>query len=106
VNVDSLPQSSYPSSPPKDRDSTLTGLHHENTIRLGFWKPETSSLANSALPAEVAKAKSNQQNPSVSNDGGYVLYVWEDELRKAGSCSNPRTRLNWTQHDTRPNGPK
>jgi hypothetical protein len=28
VNVDSLPQSSYPSSPPKDRDSTLTGLHH------------------------------------------------------------------------------
>jgi hypothetical protein len=27
VNVDSLPQSSYPSSPPKDRDSTLTGLH-------------------------------------------------------------------------------
>jgi hypothetical protein len=27
VNVDSLPQSSYPSSPPKDRDSTLMGLH-------------------------------------------------------------------------------
>jgi hypothetical protein len=27
LNVDSLPQSSYPSSPPKDRDSTLTGLH-------------------------------------------------------------------------------
>jgi hypothetical protein len=34
---------------------------------LGFWKPETGSLANSASPAE---AKSNQQNPSVSNDGG------------------------------------
>jgi hypothetical protein len=31
------------------------------------------SLANSASPAEVAKAKSNQQNPSVSNDGGSVL---------------------------------
>jgi hypothetical protein len=31
VNVDSLPQSSYPSSPPKDQDSTLTGLHqHAN----------------------------------------------------------------------------
>jgi hypothetical protein len=31
MNVDSLPQSSYPSSPPKDRDSTLTGLHqHTN----------------------------------------------------------------------------
>jgi hypothetical protein len=28
------------------------------------------SLANSASPAEVAKAKSNQQNLSVSNDGG------------------------------------
>jgi hypothetical protein len=28
MNVDSLPQSSYPSSPPKDRDSTLMGLHH------------------------------------------------------------------------------
>jgi hypothetical protein len=29
-----------------------------------------SSLANSASPVEVARAKSNQQNPSVSNDGG------------------------------------
>jgi hypothetical protein len=28
------------------------------------------NLANSASPAEVAKAKSNQQNMSVSNDGG------------------------------------
>jgi hypothetical protein len=42
----------------------------ENTIRLGFWKLETDSLANSASPAEVARAKSNQQNPCVSNDGG------------------------------------
>jgi hypothetical protein len=32
--------------------------------------------------------------------------VWEDDLREAGSCSNPRTRPNWTQHDTRSNGPK
>jgi hypothetical protein len=30
--------------------------------------------------------------------------VWEDDLREAGSCSNPRTRPNWTQHDTQPNG--
>jgi hypothetical protein len=30
------------------------------------------SLANSVSPAKVAKAKSNQQNPSVPNDGGYV----------------------------------
>jgi hypothetical protein len=37
---------------------------------LGFWKPETNSLANSASPAEVARAKSNQQNPRVSNDDG------------------------------------
>jgi hypothetical protein len=29
MNVDSLPQLSYPLSPPKDQDSTLTGLHHE-----------------------------------------------------------------------------
>jgi hypothetical protein len=36
---------------------------------LGFWKPETGSLANSALPTEVARAKSNQQNLSVPNDG-------------------------------------
>jgi hypothetical protein len=27
------------------------------------------SLANSASPSEVARAKSNQQNLSVSNDG-------------------------------------
>jgi hypothetical protein len=27
VNVDSLPELSYPLSLPKDRDSTLTGLH-------------------------------------------------------------------------------
>jgi hypothetical protein len=27
-------------------------------------------LANSASPAEVAKVKSIQQNPSVPNDGG------------------------------------
>jgi hypothetical protein len=32
--------------------------------------------------------------------------VWEDDLRKARSCSNPRTCSNWTQHDTWPNGPK
>jgi hypothetical protein len=32
--------------------------------------------------------------------------VWEDNLREVGSCSNPRTRPNWTQHDTWPNGPK
>jgi hypothetical protein len=30
-------------------------------MNLGFWKPETGSLANSASPAEVARAKSNQQ---------------------------------------------
>jgi hypothetical protein len=29
----------------------------------GFWKLEMGSLANSASPAEVARAKSNQQNP-------------------------------------------
>jgi hypothetical protein len=29
VNVDSLPQSSYPLSQPKDQDSTLKGLHQE-----------------------------------------------------------------------------
>jgi hypothetical protein len=25
--------------------------------------------------------------------------VWEDDLREAGSCSNPRMHLNWTQHN-------
>jgi hypothetical protein len=31
------------------------------------------NLANSTSLAEVARAKSNQQNPSVSTDGGLVL---------------------------------
>jgi hypothetical protein len=39
-------------------------------MNLGFWKPEMGSLANSASPAEVSKAKSNQENPS-SVCGGY-----------------------------------
>jgi hypothetical protein len=38
-------------------------------MRVGFWKQETYILANSASPAKEAKAKSNQQNPSVPNDG-------------------------------------
>jgi hypothetical protein len=38
-------------------------------MRVGFWKQETDSLANSASPTEVAKAKSNQQKPSIPNDG-------------------------------------
>jgi hypothetical protein len=40
---------------------------------LGFWKQETGGLANSASSAEEAKAKFNQQHPSVPNDGGSVL---------------------------------
>jgi hypothetical protein len=32
--------------------------------------------------------------------------VWEDDLKEAGSCSNPMMRPNWTEHDTRPNGPR
>jgi hypothetical protein len=31
-------------------------------MRVGFWKQETDSLANSTSLAEVAKAKYNQQN--------------------------------------------
>jgi hypothetical protein len=34
TNVDSLRQSSYPSYPQKDRDSTLTGLHHAELVFL------------------------------------------------------------------------
>jgi hypothetical protein len=45
------------------RWETQTNL---NTRNLGFWKLETGSLANSASPAEVARAKSNQQNPICS----------------------------------------
>jgi hypothetical protein len=41
-------------------------------MRVGFWKQEWGSLANSASPAEVAKAESNQQNLSVPNDGGLI----------------------------------
>jgi hypothetical protein len=32
-------------------------------MNLGFWKLKMGSLANSASPTEVVKAKSNQQNP-------------------------------------------
>jgi hypothetical protein len=32
--------------------------------------------------------------------------VWDDNLKEAGSCSNPRMHPNWTQRDTQPNGPK
>jgi hypothetical protein len=39
-------------------------------MTVGFWKQETGSFANNASPSEVAKAKSNQQNPGVPNDGG------------------------------------
>jgi hypothetical protein len=33
-------------------------------------KQEMGSLANNASSAEVAKAKSNKQNPRIPNDGG------------------------------------
>jgi hypothetical protein len=39
-------------------------------MRVGFWKQEMGSLANSVSSAEVAKAKSNQWNPTIPNDGG------------------------------------
>jgi hypothetical protein len=39
-------------------------------MMVGFYKQEMGSLANSTSSVEVAKAKSNQQNPSVPNDGG------------------------------------
>jgi hypothetical protein len=45
-------------------------VYYENTITLGFWKLEMDNLANNVSPAEVARAKSNQQNPSIPNDGG------------------------------------
>jgi hypothetical protein len=34
MNIDSVFQLSYPSSLPKDQDSTLTDLHHEEAIEL------------------------------------------------------------------------
>jgi hypothetical protein len=44
-------------------------------MNLGFWKPEIGCLANSASPAEVAKAKSNQQNPICCCGYGDILEV-------------------------------
>jgi hypothetical protein len=41
VNVDFLSQSSYPSSSPKDQESTITGLHHNllhRLLRLSYQK--------------------------------------------------------------------
>jgi hypothetical protein len=38
-------------------------------MRVEFWKQEMGSLANNTSLDEVPKAKSNQQNPSVPNDG-------------------------------------
>jgi hypothetical protein len=54
-----------------------TELWHECEVLLaktqwgwGSVKQETGSLANNTSPAEVGKAKSNQQNQSVPNDSG------------------------------------
>jgi hypothetical protein len=73
---------------------------NQNTHNLGFWKPEMGSLANSASSAEVARAKSNQQNP---------IYFWwlrgymrggEDDQDVVRVISNPRTFPYWAQLDT------
>jgi hypothetical protein len=46
---------------------TSTELRDEYEV---YYLKTQYSLANNASPAEVARAKSNQQNLSVSNDGG------------------------------------
>jgi hypothetical protein len=43
-------------------------------MNLGFWKSEMGTLANSVSLTEVAKAKSNQQPPSVCGGDGVI---WE-----------------------------
>jgi hypothetical protein len=59
VNVDSLPQSSYPSSPSKDRDSTLTGLHHiyQDKLKRQITLIDTEDAEDSGEEQEVAIAK-------------------------------------------------
>jgi hypothetical protein len=44
------------------------------------------SLANSTLPAEVVRAKSNEQNPSVSNDDGSVYRCGRMASGRLGSA--------------------
>jgi hypothetical protein len=46
---------------------TSTELRDEYEV---YYLKTQYSLANNASPALVARAKSNQQNPTVSNDGG------------------------------------
>jgi hypothetical protein len=57
VNVDSLPQSSYPLSPPKDRDSTLTGLHQApcEPIALMLNLSTTSASLEQSLVKPIAE---------------------------------------------------
>jgi hypothetical protein len=76
----------------------------ENTIWLGLWKLETGSLANSASPAEVARAKSNQQNPICLWWLWRYMRGWRMIGGVLGSCSNPRTRPYWANLIHSPRG--
>jgi hypothetical protein len=58
-------------------------------VNLGFWKSETGSLDNSASPAEVAKAKSNQQNPHLFVVTMEIYERVEDDQRGAGVVLQP-----------------
>jgi hypothetical protein len=63
-------------------------------------KPETGSLANNASPAEVARAKSNQQNPICLCWLWRYMTGWRMTKGVLGSCSNPRMCPYWAQLDT------
>jgi hypothetical protein len=58
-------------------------------MRVGFWKQEMGSLGNNASLAEVAKAKSNQQNPHFFVVSMEVYKRVDDDQRGAGVMLQP-----------------
>jgi hypothetical protein len=58
-------------------------------MNLGFWKLEMGSLANSTSPAEVAKAKSIQQNTNLFVAAMEIHERVEDDQRGYGVVLQP-----------------
>jgi hypothetical protein len=68
VNVDCLPQSSYPSSPLKDRDSTLTGLHY---FLYGFVQHYDNTFMDGGAGGTAHPGGDNQ----MTNAGHMFIYL-------------------------------
>jgi hypothetical protein len=87
MNVDSLPQLSYPSSPPKDRSWTLTGLHqHQAVSCMGM----TMDIERKRVASHPERAMGNVE---CQQDAGTCLVTrrnWADERAMPSSCAMGR----------------